>query len=130
MNGLLTYMLEFLVGQEQRKVAIQAIDAANGVVLEEIDGSNGMMRGLLLGGSKIEIPIDSILKVDPTYRIGYRASDNGSGARHEYRNERQTEQILDERTDPETGEVKGVASVEEKGNPDNKVERVSKGWRL
>lgn len=119
-----TYVLEFLLGSEPRTVLVQAIDAPNGVVLEETADGSGMMRGLLLGGGKIEIPFPRILKIEKRYEV---TTHNGQVTRVEKMSERRVERLIDNCTNKETGEISGfIREIKDTKDPENKVTRREK----
>ena len=130
LNDLLIYVLEFLLEGERRSVFCRPVDASNGVVLEETSDGSGIMCGVLLGGKTFEIPLPQILKIEQ-YKVTYRPGEvGGQTAKTVTVGANKVQDIIANQTDSETGEVKGIAKIQEVGNPENAVEWEPEGWKL
>jgi hypothetical protein len=57
---MLVYIFEYIVEGKKHSVVLKPIDAANGVILDEVPGQPGLMRGLLVSGGTVHIPIEGI----------------------------------------------------------------------
>ena len=97
-----TYLLDYLdqFGFRQQAL-ILAIDAGNGVILDSV-GDTDLMRGNLLGGGVIEIPITHYLQAE-VYRVQHNDGNGWSGSTLGHN---QVGNLLNQgKVDEETGEV-------------------------
>jgi hypothetical protein len=117
----LVYILKFLVNGEPRSVLLRPVDAANGVILDDPE-DNGIMRGVTLGGCTIKIPFTHILMVERPFRV---STFNGQTTRSERCTEKEVQERIERNTDPDTGEVKNIRSIEDTRDPDNRVTRLT-----
>ncbi|MBW4474068.1 MAG: hypothetical protein KME45_27390 [Stenomitos rutilans HA7619-LM2] len=56
----LVHIYEYTVAGKQHTAVLKPIDAGNGVILEETFDGSGIMRGLLVSGGTVHIPLEGI----------------------------------------------------------------------
>lgn len=120
LNGLMVYVLTLVIAGQKRSVLLRPIDPANGVILDDVK-NNGWLQGLTLAGKRIEIEFSQVLMVEQ-YRV---TRFNGQTTRSQTVSAAEVEKIIEKNTDPDTGEVKNIRSIEEKGNPGNRVSKLT-----
>lgn len=120
LNGLMVYVLTLVIAGQERSVLLRPIDPANGVILDDVK-NNGWLQGLTLTGKRIEIEFSQVLMVEQ-YRV---TRFNGQTTRSQTVSAAEVEKIIEKNTDPDTGEVKNIRSIEEKGNPGNRVSKLT-----
>ncbi|MBW4475121.1 MAG: hypothetical protein KME45_32790 [Stenomitos rutilans HA7619-LM2] len=57
---MLVHIYEYVIEGKQHSAVLKPIDAANGVILEETFDGSGIMRGLLVSGGTVYIPLEGI----------------------------------------------------------------------
>lgn len=116
----LVYILRYMMNGRERSILLRPIDASNGVIMDDID-DNGIMHGLTLGGNRIELPFKQFLSIEPQYSV---TRFNGQTSRTEQCSEERLNEILENSTDQETGEVSSdIRDIKEIGNDSNRVTR-------
>jgi len=115
---VLVYIFEYIVEGKQYSVVLKPIDAANGVILDEVPGQPGIMRGRLVSGGTVHIPIEGITNHFQSWWKLF-TDDGRGGVRGEYTNDvdrvgrRASEDVGKKgRWDEETGEYKRAREVD------------------
>lgn len=72
----LVYIMKFVLNGQPRSLVLQPIDAANGVIIEETSDGSGIYWGKTIGGSRVEVPVESVTHVFASW---WKVSDNFGG---------------------------------------------------
>lgn len=106
LNQTLTYILHFLVGEQERTLLLQPIDAANGVILEETSEDSGIVRGKSIYGRTFDLKFTQILRIEE-----YDVTANWGGNGHKTR--RMTEKQIVDYTKNCGGEASKISKIKD-----------------
>lgn len=118
LQSMLVYIFEYIVEGKKHSVVLKPIDAANGIVLDDVPGQPGIVRGLTVSGGTVHIPIEGITNHFQSWWKVFR-DDGRGGVRGEYTDDEErvgraaSEDVGKKgRWDEETGEYTRAREVE------------------
>lgn len=97
------HVVEYIIDGITQRHVFKMVDAANGVVFDQLPGREDWLWGIRLTGQRVELPISHILSIKQ-YDVHWQ-NNQGSGRDSKWDNQTMVDHLNNAPTDSKTGEV-------------------------